>query len=302
MTEAATIMLGLGMPRNQLHFVKRSSHYWDITAWDAIPRPFLDPPTHAYVNALAAWIRNESNPAWIDELHTEIVRPTKKCLKFLNKNNDSFFTRDSLDASIVDRTQSEWLQLADDKPASNQIAALQFFAGTMSFPADHQELLLTKLRSNNSTIAIHAVGAAESIENPEPQIVDELRFLTDNPDDMTRSKSMVALAKNGQLDDNCYSNALKMLQSKTKHVVYAGLLGLLKKESINETELKIVNRVFTNYLSACDYEFVNLFATAYLRWVPDAKTYLTELLSDDPQFLVMALEAVESVQQELQHD
>ena len=295
LVEASLVTMGLGMPRNQLSFVKQSPQYWDTTTWDAIPRPFLDPPCQAYVNALTAWLRNESNARWIDQLHPEIIRPTKKALKFLNKTQDTFLK--SIDSPIHDRTPSEWLELANQKSVSNQIAALQFFAGTQSFPDDHQDLLLSKLRSRNDAVVVHAIGAAESIESPSAEIIDELRMLTDSIDEIAKSKAMVTLSKLRQLDQNCFNNALKMIQSDTKHVVYTGLLGMLTKESIDEAEQNIVNRVFLKYLQSCNYEFVNLFVTAYSRWVPDLNSYLHELLDDDyREYLDIALEAAKSIE------
>ena len=145
---------------------------------------------------------------------------------------------------------------------------------------------------------MHAIGAAEAIENIEPSLIEELQLLTESTDEGTRSKAIVALAKRRHLDANCFENAVKMLNSNTDHVVYAGLLALTTKESITPTEQRTVNRVFLKYLQSCNYEFVNLFATAYRRWIPDAKSYLSDLLAGDyPEYLDIALETLEAVQE-----
>ena len=290
-------MMGLGMPRNELSFVKQSPQHWDMTAWDLVPLPFLNRQCHAYVNALAAWFRGDDNVDWIDAMHPEIVRSTKKALKFLKKTGDSFFAPSTLQTTIASRTPSEWLQLADDKNVTSQIVAMQYLAGSKSFPEGNSDVLVQKLRSRNDAIVMHAVGAAETMDNPEQEIIEELRLLTESPHEGTQSKSTLAVARMQQLDDFCLENATKMVGSNTDFVAYAGLLALSTRESVGDMERNAVDRAFIKYLQTCNYNFVNLCAAAYAQWLPDSQAYVTELLSENqPEYLDIALEAVESVE------
>ena len=296
LVEAACIAVGLGVLRNQMSFVKQSPRYWDSTSWDAIPRPFLDPTCLAYVNGLAAWFRQDKDNVWIGQLHTEIVKSAKKTLKYLIKTEDSFLHPNSLKSSIGQRTSSEWLQSLNQKSLSSQLAALQFFAGSKSFPDDHQDLLIAKLQSNEDAVVVHAINVAQSIAEPESSVINELRMLTESRDEITQSKAMMALTAIKQLDQNCFDTAVKMLQDNTQHVVYTGLVALSTKDEITEAEQKVVHRAFLKYLQSCNYEFVNLFVLAYSRWYDDVKAYLANTLQQDhPEYLDIALEVVESI-------
>lgn len=294
LVEAAAIAIGLGMPRSQLSFVKQSPRYWDPTSWDAIPRPFLDPNCLAYVNGLSAWFRKDGENSWMDQLHLEIVKPAKKVLKYLAKTEDSFLHPSSFKSTMVQRTHSEWLQLLNQKSVSTQISALQFMAGAKSFPDDHQDMLVAKLRSNEDAVVIHAINVALSIPSPEDSVIQELRLLTESRDLTAQSKAMMALTASKQLDQNCFDTALNMLQSDTRHVVYTGLLALSTKPAISEAEQKVVHRAFLKYLQSCNYEFINLFVAAFSRWNTDVRAYLTNNLH--PEYLGVALEAVEAIE------
>ena len=99
--DAAAIATGLGILRSQIDLVSQTEHFWDSTAWEILPPPFLGAQKAAYALALSAWVRKEKSPAWAGELTTELIGPMNKSLKFLSKTNDTFFDGAPEDPSTV---------------------------------------------------------------------------------------------------------------------------------------------------------------------------------------------------------
>ncbi|MGB7344790.1 MAG: hypothetical protein WBD20_11275, partial [Pirellulaceae bacterium] len=89
--DLAVVASGLGVLRSGIGFVKKTGLLWDSTQWSAAPRPFLNIPSLAYANAMTAWVRGDTSPAWANDLNGEIKRPMRASLKYLHKTNDSFF-------------------------------------------------------------------------------------------------------------------------------------------------------------------------------------------------------------------
>jgi len=52
-------------------------------------------------------------------------------------------------------------------------------------------------------------------------------------------------------------------------------------------------------LKACDYEFAGLFTKGYSRWCENPRQHLEELLHDSPEFLPIAMEALEQSPQQV---
>lgn len=299
LVELAVIGTGLGMPRNNIEFVKQAPTFWDSTHWGAYPRPFLDGQSHAYANAIAAWMRAESAPKWLPQIAKELQKPTQKSLKYLHKTSDAFIQPKS-DGRVLEQAQSDWFHIAQNGGASSQVIAVRHFQRNENLVSDYEELLVEKLRSANRFIALHAVSAVGGLELNSELIQNELGVLAESPDEELSAKSMITLARGGPLQDLPYEQALKMVGSRTKHVNFAGMVGLLSRDTIEPFATKVVDRAFLQALQTCDYEFVSMFAAAYNKWLAEPKEYLSDLLSgDQPEYLEIALEAIEDVQEQL---
>ena len=130
-------------------------------------------------------------------------------------------------------------------------------------------------------------------------VVDELRLLVEHRDNEVRAKAMCSLTKLAQLDEATMRLAANMLDSKVRFVTFAGILALASKESIPNTIMPAIDRGFVQSLQNCDYEFVGLYA-AYQRWTDDPKAHFEALLEhDSPEFLEMATDVLQSVQESL---
>ena len=78
------------------------------------------------------------------------------------------------------------------------------------------------------------------------------------------------------------------------------ILALGSQESIAESFMPLVDRAFMRALKSCDYEFVGLFASAYKRWLPDAKAHAHEMLEEhNPELLEIALDAINGTPEQL---
>ena len=298
LVDLAVVMTGLGAIRSRIEFVKRAGNFWDSTGWGVFPRPFLDTPTLGYIHALAAWMRADSDPSWFAALPPAVRNPSKKSLKFLTKTGDSFFDPKSADQPLLQQDQSQWLALAADKSTSKQIIALRHFQPDESLADQQASILLEKLRSGNVPIMLHAISSAESVQLSSEPVVDQLRYLAEHQDEEVRAKAVIALAKLGQIDEATVGVAAKMIDSRAKHVVYAGVFALGSQPTVDDTTLRAVDRGFVSALQTCDYEFIQLFAMCYERWLEQPKTHFNELLSDDGEYLQIANEALQAAREQ----
>ena len=291
-------MTGLGVIRSRIEFVTRTGAFWDSTAWGVFPRPFLDTPTLAYVHALVAWARDDSDPSWFTELPPTVRNPSKKSLKFLTKTGDSFFDPKSVNRNLLQQGQQQWLALAGEKSTSKQIVALRHFQFDEALGDQQAAIVLEKLRLTSVPLVLHAISSVESMMLAEESVVDQLRYLAEHQDDEVRAKAVIALAKLGQVDQATVGVASKMLNSRAKHVVYAGAFALGSQPAVDETTLRTVDRSFLSALQTCDYEFIQLFAMCYARWLEQPETHLNELLGGDDEYLEMASEALQAAREQ----
>jgi hypothetical protein len=215
------------------------------------------------------------------------------------KTKDSFF-QPSKGQALLGQSQSQWWKLAASESPSQQLVALRHLQSDKELSDGQESLLLEKLRSANHAIVLHAIAAAERMSvNHRPiageSVVRELRTLADHRDDEVCAKAMCSLTRLAKLDETTVEVASNMLASNVRHVVFAGLHALASLDSIPDPTLSLVDRGFVRALRACDYEFVGLFATAYNRWIDDPRSHVEDLLQDSPEYLPVALDA-------LQHD
>ena len=297
--DLAVINTGLGILQSNLSFVKKAISFWDSTYWTAFPRPFLDSNTLAYANAVAAWVRRDKDPAWANELPDDVKRPMRKSLKYLFSTNDSFFHPSTAGQALLTQSQSEWLKMAAQSSTSKQVVAIRHLEVDEQLGDQQEILLLDKLRSHARPIVLHSISAVESLNLASEPIASELRFLVENRDDEIRAKAMIALTKLGQLDDATIVHAAKWVDSRVRHVVFAGIFALSSLESVTDDVLRVAERAFIRALQTCDYEFVGLFTAALDRWLDDSESYIKQLLQDDqPEYLEIAAEALQNVREQ----
>lgn len=296
--DLAVIVSGLGVFQSGFSFVKQTGSYWDSTYWDAIPRPFLDSHALAYANAMAAWMRDDKDPAWANELPGDVKRPMRKSLKYLFNTNDSFFQPSMANQDLLKQSQHDWFQMALHASTSTQVVAIRHLEFDTKL-GDAQEILLEeKLQSPIRSIVLHTISAVESLELASDSIANELRLLVSNRDDEIRAKAIVALAKLGCLDEMSIEKAAAMIDGGVKHVVFAGLFALSSLESVSDHVIKVTDRGLTRALQMCDYEFVGMFVAAFNRWLDDPKSHIERLLQDDqPDYLEIAVEALQNIQE-----
>lgn len=295
--ELAVVGTGLGMLRSNIVLFGKSASFWDSTLWGVAPRPFLDTQSLAYANAIAAWAREDKAPAWARGVIGEVRRPMNQSLKFLFKTNDSFF-QPTKRQELLRQDQRAWWALAASDSPTQQVVAIRHLQSDQDLSDSQASLLLEKLTSSNRAIVLHTITAVERMAvNHTPiatdSIVGELRSLTEHRDDEIHAKAMCALTRLAKLDDRTIEAASMMLEDSLRHVVFAGAFALSSLDSIPDDTLQMVDRSFVRSLQACDYEFVGLFARSYQRWLDDPKSHFEELLSDDPEYLPIALDALQ---------
>ncbi len=293
--DMAVIGTGLGALRNQVDLVAKTNSYWDSTQWNVAPRPFLDVQGLAYANALSAWTRGELAPKWISEMPGALRRKTQASSKYLNKTSDCFYVR-AASMNLLTQSQDQWWKLVDSPSASTQINALRQLQPSGECSDAQAELLGSKLDDSNRAIVLHAVGATERLmqdASARDDLAQKLRVLADHRDDEISSKAMCALARLNLLDEICVEIATGMLESARRHVVFSGGYGLATLGSIPEETERTVDRAFRRSLRACDYEMVSLFASAYHRWFEDPISLVRSQLSEDPELLQVALDALD---------
>lgn len=298
--DVAVVATGLGALHSNLDFVSKNPTFWDSTQWRMIPRPFLDSQGVAYVNAITAWARSEKSPAWADDLEPELKRSMLKSLKFLNKTGDSFFQPQSGQEKLLNQPQKDWLKMADSKFVSTQIIAVRNLQQDKTVLAETQTTLANKLRSDSDSVLLNAISASEQVVDVGETVVEELGFLTQHRDHVVRAKAMCALTRLGQLNERTIQTAGEMLGSKLKHVIYAGLSALSSQGEVSEHLVPAINRSFIRSLQVCDYEFVNLFAAAFTKWLNDPKSHVENLLSENnTEYMEIAMEALDNVGEQL---
>lgn len=302
LVDLAVVLTGLGVAQSHLGFVNQEGRFWDSTRWLEYPHPFLNDQSYPYALALAAWWRGDANDDWVSEISRDMKRPMQKSLKYLQKTGDSFF-QPALRAKVLDQSQQDWIALSNSPSISNQIVAVRLLQ-TTDDSNEQAQVLVEKLRSSNETVLLHAIASTEQIEDYDESrfrpITDELQRLTEEGNDEIRAKAMLNLVRHGQMDDELIGTAARMLDSGTKHVVYAGLLALTSLPTAPEGIIRSFNRGFMRSLQSCDYEFVGIYSMAINRWYENAEDHLQDMLQEDsPEYLDMAMEALENVREQL---
>lgn len=300
--DLAVVGTGLGMIRNGISLVAKHPVYWDSTQWGLFPRPFLDGQSLAYANAIVAWAREDESPKWSNDLPSDLKRPMRKSLKFLLKTNDSFF-QPRAKKFLLTQSQREWWKLATDSSASSQVIAIRHLNSDGKLDDQQESLLIDKLGSANVAITLSAIAAIERMASQQPAIGSEsivlsLRSLTDHRDDVVCAKSMCVLAKLGGLDEATVETAATMLEAHQKHLTFAGMYALCMQDSVPEEVVPALDRCFVRVLRACDYELIDLIATAYRRLLDDPQSHIEELFQNSPEHLPIALETLQKFPQQ----
>jgi hypothetical protein len=302
--ELAVIGTGLGVLRSNLVFVKKVAAFWDSTHWQIAPPPFLNIQSLAYVNALAAWARDETTPAWLNDLNSEVKRPMKRSLKYLFKTGDTFFNPREAHNRINLPDEQQWWELAQHPSASTQVIAIRHVNTDQDLTQQQESVLLDKLQSTERATTLNAITTTERLSSrQENEISDSLtkqiRTLMHHRDDEIRAKAMCALTTVNRIDSSAIDAAASMIEDDIRHVVFAGVYALTTVDQLPDYISPSFDRSFIKALKSCDYEFVGLFAKGYNRWHDDPKQYLEQLLSDSPEFLPIAMEALDQIPQQV---
>lgn len=289
------------MLQSNIGFVKQVGSFWDSTQWEVAPRPFLDCQSLAYAMAMNAWIRDEPNPEWADQLPSDVKRPMRKSLKYLfKKTDDSFFQLDSARRSSLNQSQTEWSKLAASDSPTKQVIAIRHLEFDESLNQQQEALILKKLQTRNRAVLLHAIEATQRLKNTNEPIADELRLLVQHREDEVRAKALCALTRLGMLDELTVELAAKMLDGNARFVVFSGVFALSSLDSVPTQVLPSANRGLIRALQTCDYEFVGLFAAAFNRWLDDPENHLENLLKEDsPEYLEIALEGLQNVRDQM---
>lgn len=298
--DLAVVGVGLGLPLSKVNLVNEKGLFWDTTEWETFPRPFLDQQDLAYALALAAWVRGEASASWLDEVPSVIKKPTQRSLKYLAKQNDSFFRPHQGEVEKLQQDQNAWLETVSQNSISEQVIGLRYLQVTSDNDTRQLSALLNKLRSDNLAILLNAINTAGAMKKAGVAVVDELNLLIENRNDQIRAKAMFALARLAAVDEGAIKFAIKMLESHSKFVIYAGLVGLSSLSDVPSSIFPAANRAFIRSLQICDYEFIGLFVGAFHQWVDDPELYLKNLLQEDsPEYFEIAMEALTSARERL---
>ena len=298
--DLAVVGTGLGVPQSNIDFVKNVATFWDSTNWEVAPRPFLDCHSLAWANAVAAWIRGDKDPDWARDLPGEVSAPMRKSLKYLFKTNDSILQSSIAENPVPVHSQADWMKLAREKSVTTQIISLRHLEFAESADSQQEILLVEKFRSGNREILLHAIDATQRMKIVSEPLAEELRFLLDNRDDEVRAKALYSLTRSRQLDERAIDAAAKMLESRTRYVVFAGIVALSSLDTVPDHVLPAADRGFVRALQKCDFEFVGLFAQAYNRWLDDPRAHFNQLFgADSPEYFGIALEALKNVREQL---
>ena len=303
LVELAVIGTGLGVLRSNLMFVKKVATFWDSTHWQIAPPPFLNIQSLAYANALAAWSRDETAPDWLDDMYSEVKRPMKRSLKYLFKTGDSFFNpRES--QHRLNLSAEQWWELAEHPSASTQVIAIRHLNTDQTLTQKQESSLLKKLQSTERATTLNAITTTERLSSGQKtgisdSLAGQIRNLVDHRDDEIRAKAMCALTTVNRIDSSAIDAAANMIEDDIRHVVFAGVHALTTVDQVPDYVSPSFDRSFIKALKSCDYEFVALFAKGYNRWRDDPKQHLELLLSDSPEFLPIAMEALDQKPQQV---
>ncbi len=299
MVDLAVIATGLGVVQSHLDLVSQSASFWDPTAWEVLPPPFLDAQKSAYAHALAAWVREETAPAWSAELTGQVSAPMSKSLKFLTKTRDSFFA--GSEKGLAQFTPAQWQEVAATDLLSAQVIGLRHcFVPPENSDADQIKsgwaaLLIERFRSRSVHVVLHAIGAAERGAIDDPAVIDELVILAEHRDDVVKAKAMLALTQMGRLASESLELAARMLDSSEKFVTFAGLFAMASTDEVPDQAMPALDRAFSRALANCDQELINLFANGYKNWMADPAEYFHELFAErSPEYVEIAIEALET--------
>lgn len=303
LVELAVVGTGLGVLRSNLVLIKKVASFWDSTHWHMAPPPFLNVQSLAYANALAAWSRDEVAPDWLNDLNSEVKRPMKRSLKYLFKTDDSFFNPQQ-GQHRLNSPDDQWWELMQHPSASTQVIAIRHIKADQELTHKQQSALLEKLQATERAATLNAITTTERLASLQDNkisdlIADQIRILVDHRDDEIRAKAMCALTTVNRVDGSTIDAAASMIEEDTRHVVFAGVQALTTVNQVPEYILPSFDRTFIKALKACDYEFVGLFTKAYSRWHDDPKQHLEQLLDDSPEFLPIAMEALEQNPQQV---
>lgn len=303
LVELAVIGTGLGVLRSNLMFVKKVATFWDSTHWQIAPPPFLNIQSLAYANALAAWSRDKTAPDWLDDMYSEVKRPMKRSLKYLFKTGDSFFNpRES--QHRLNLSAEQWWELAEHPSASTQVIAIRHLNTDQTLTQKQESSLLKKLQSTERATTLNAITTTERLSSGQKtgisdSLAGQIRNLVDHRDDEIRAKAMCALTTVNRIDSSAIDAAANMIEDDIRHVVFAGVHALTTVDQVPDYVSPSFDRSFIKALKSCDYEFVGLFAKGYNRWHDDPKQHLELLLSDSPEFLPIAMEALDQKPQQV---
>lgn len=291
--DLAAIAMGLGVLNSQFDFVSKEGTFWDSTQWRLFPRPFLDSTGQSWAHAVAAWSRDQKKPEWLDDLDGDLRRNVTKNLKSLHSTGDCFVDPSR---STESWSQADWLTAAKDKSQSSQIIASRHLQGDPELSQQQQSLLQDLLRSTQNAVVLNAITATEQVGDPSVGVTEELQFLTRHREDEIRAKAMLALTRLGKLDEPTMQTVGEFLDSKSRHVTFAGMMAVSSLETIDDDLLPPIHRAYLRSLSDCNYEFVNLFAVAFTRWFEDPKEHVKKVLADNySEYLEIAIEAIDNV-------
>lgn len=297
--DVAVVACGLGLPLSRLNMVNDGGSFWDPTAWEIAPKPFLDTTSIAYASAIAAWLRDEASE-WIADLPSSVASQMKKSLKYLNKTNDCFF---KLGAAKSLGSIETMVQLAktDSSTAgpSSRIIALRNFAADETLTAQMAEAIDATLRSGNRDLTLHAINAAAEVKLDAADVIEELKLLCGSNDELIRAKSIFAVGQMGQMDSDTSLLAARMIESKTDFLVFCGLTALSSRSEVDSQIIQSADRGFKRALQTCNYQFVGLFAAVYQTWLADPREHFANLLTEDsPEYLQIAFGALDEVNQQ----
>ena len=298
LVDMACVTVGLGAIRSNIQLVTKQPLFWDSTQWSTVARPFLGYPGLAYTNAIAAWVRGESSPAWADDLNAEVRSPMKKSLKYLNQTGDSFFQPQAASSSNLNQSAEQWWRLLESGKNSEQIIAVRHLPTNNAPSAQQERLLIERLRSRNSAIVLNTISTVEQMPSAEP-IAEVLRDLVQDRNSEIQAKSLCAISRLGELDDRALDSATELLEGGVPHCVFAGLVALASQKELSELQLDSTDRTLKRCLGSCNYEFVTLLTAAYKTWVPDPKAHISNLLANDPDLLEVALDSLQGVPEQL---
>ena len=158
------------------------------------------------------------------------------------------------------------------------------------------ECLVDKVKSSNRDLVLHAITTIENLELDDPRIIEQLKLHLEDRDEEIQAKALLALTGVIAKHDYPMEDAARMLASKTSFVVYAAIISLATIPEVDDKIIRIADRAFGRALQSCDYGLVELFARAYLTWLPEPVTHIADTFEDGyEEYIDTALEAIKNV-------